>query len=127
MRARISRSNRSEQDDLRESANQIRNRRLCSARPLPRSPPAPTDPNIVVVALTGSLVGLLAAIGLVLLIDLIRSTFKTLEDVEFSLPVPVLGSMAHIETVEERQAQGRSRTRVAIVSGTFLVLIVALS
>lgn len=112
------------QREHQRTAAQIRNRSLFRFVPA-EIPATPTDPNIVVVALTGSLVGLLAAIGLVLLIDVVRSTFKTLEDVEFSLPVPVLGSMAHIETTEERRAQVRSRTKIALVSGAFLVLIVA--
>ena len=39
--------------------------------------------------------------------------------------MPVLGSMSHIETTDERRAQVRSRTKVVLLSGAFLALVVA--
>ena len=85
-------------------------------------PPTPTDPNIVVVALVGAVLGLGAAIGLVLLLDVLRSNFKTVDDVEYALRLPVLGTMSHLETDEERVEIVRHRRRIAIAAATFLVL-----
>jgi uncharacterized protein involved in exopolysaccharide biosynthesis len=89
-------------------------------------PPRPTEPNITLVALAGSALGLAVAIALILLLDALRSTFKTVDDVERGLPVPVLGSMSWYETVEERQATRSSRRRIALVCALFLLLLVAL-
>lgn len=89
-------------------------------------PPAPTEPGFLLVALAGSIVGLAAAIGLVLLLDFIRSTFKTVDDVGYALGVPVLGMMAHLETAEERSRTVRHRRRVSLVAATFVVLTLSL-
>lgn len=89
-------------------------------------PPAPTDPNLTVVVLTGGFFGLGAAIGLVLLLDFMRSTFKTVDDVQYALSVPVLGVMAFLETSEERVRTHRQRRRVSIAAATFLVLSLSL-
>ncbi|MBI5850159.1 MAG: hypothetical protein HZB39_03850 [Planctomycetes bacterium] len=88
-------------------------------------PPAPTEPGFMLVALAGSIVGLAAAIGLVLLLDFIRSTFKTVDDVGYALGVPVLGMMAHLETAEERSRTVRHRRRVSLVAATFVVLMLS--
>jgi uncharacterized protein involved in exopolysaccharide biosynthesis len=89
-------------------------------------PPRPTEPNITLVALGGCLIGLGIAIGLVLLLDMLRSTFKTLDDVERALPVPVLGAMAHLETVEQRTRITSYRRRVSLVAGAFVVVVVSI-
>ncbi|MBK8977563.1 MAG: hypothetical protein IPM29_16745 [Planctomycetes bacterium] len=89
-------------------------------------PPAPTEPNVTLVAITGAIVGLGAAIGLVLLLDFLRSTFKTVDDVTFALKVPVLGTLAYIETLEARREAVRYRRRVSLVAATFLVLSLSL-
>lgn len=86
-------------------------------------PPAPTEPNILIVALVGCILGLGAAIGLILAFDFLQGSFKTIDDVERGLPVPVLGGVAHLETVEERQQAVRSRRRVAFVSGSAVALV----
>jgi hypothetical protein len=86
-------------------------------------PPAPTEPNILVVAMVGCILGLGAAIGLILAFDFLQGSFKTLDDVERGLPVPVLGGVAHLETVDERLHAVRSRRRVAVVSGTAVALV----
>ncbi|MEO0481446.1 MAG: hypothetical protein AAF196_18400 [Planctomycetota bacterium] len=109
-------------DRLQRQVDQITDRQLF-ARNRAVVPPAPTDPNIVIVALTGSIVGLAAAIGLVLLIDFLRSTFKTVDDVSYAIQVPILGSMAYLETAEVREAQFRTRRNVALVAGTFFALL----
>lgn len=87
-------------------------------------PPRPTEPNITLVALGGSAVGLALAIGLILLIDFAQSTFKTVEDVERGLSVPMLGVMAHLETEEQRRRSTANKRRTALVVGAFLVLLV---
>jgi capsular polysaccharide biosynthesis protein len=88
-------------------------------------PPKPTDPNIFVVALLGCVIGLGAAVGLILMLDVVRGTFKTIDDVERSLPLPVLGGMAHLESDEVRTRTTRGRRRATIVAGVALVLVVA--
>lgn len=87
-------------------------------------PPRPTDPNILVVALLGCVLGLGAAIALILLLDLVQGTFKTLDDVERALPVPVLGGMSHLETEAEREESLRRRRRMSLASAAFLTLVV---
>jgi len=88
-------------------------------------PPRPTDPNILVVALLGSVLGLGLAIGLILLLDVVQGTFKTIDDVERALPVPVLGGMSHLETDAEREQAIRSRRRVSLAAAAFVFLCVA--
>lgn len=90
----------------------------------PYLPARPTEPNITLVALAGSVVGLGLAIALILLLDALRSTFKTLDDVQRGLPVPVLGSMRFLETAEERYAARASRRRVIVVTAILVVLMV---
>jgi len=88
-------------------------------------PPQPTEPNIMVVALAGSVLGLFAAIGLILLFDLLQGSFKTVEDVERGLSVPVLGGVSHLETEEERVTTARSRRRASLVAAAALLLVTA--
>jgi uncharacterized protein involved in exopolysaccharide biosynthesis len=90
-----------------------------------RPPKRPTDPNIMLVALAGCALGLAAAVVLVLLLDMLRSTFKTMDDVERGLAVPVLGSLAHMETREEQHEAQRKRARASLVAASFLTLIAA--
>lgn len=88
------------------------------------APPHPTDPNILVVALIGAVLGLGVAIGLILLLDLLQGSFKTIGDVERGLGVPVLGGMSHLETEEERTQVQRGRRRAATVAFGFVALVV---
>jgi capsular polysaccharide biosynthesis protein len=87
-------------------------------------PPAPTEPNIVVVALIGCVLGLGAAIALILLLDLVQGSFKTADDVERGLGVPVLGGISHLETEEERRHASRGRRRASLVAFGFVGLVV---
>jgi capsular polysaccharide biosynthesis protein len=87
-------------------------------------PPRPTEPNILIVALIGCALGLGVAIGLILLLDLVQGTFKTIDDVERGLPVPVLGGMSYLETVAERQGTTRRRRRVSLTAAAFVMLCV---
>jgi capsular polysaccharide biosynthesis protein len=87
-------------------------------------PPHPTEPNIVVVALIGCVLGLGVAIGLILLLDFLQGSFKTLDDVERGLPVPVLGGIAWFETAEQRRAVSRGRIRAAVAAFAFVGLVV---
>lgn len=86
-------------------------------------PPAPTDPNLLLVALLGCVIGLFAATALVLLLDLAQGSFKTVEDVERTLSVPVLGGVSYLETDAERQHSVRSRRRATLVAAAFLTLV----
>lgn len=85
-------------------------------------PPRPTEPNIALVALVGCVLGLGAAIGLILLLDVLQGSFKTIEDVERGLSVPVLGGMSHLETEEERRELVRVRKRNSVVGVSLLAL-----
>lgn len=89
-------------------------------------PPVPTDPNILVVALIGCVLGLGAAIGLILLLDMLQGSFKTLDDVERGLGVPVLGGVSYLETEEQRvvAVRGRKRATIAAAVALFLVTVV---
>ncbi|MBL9078718.1 MAG: hypothetical protein JNL08_14505 [Planctomycetes bacterium] len=87
-------------------------------------PPRPTEPNILVVALLGCVLGLGAAIGLILLLDVVQGTFKTIDDVERGLPVPVLGGMSHLETTAERDQNVRRRRRASLIAATMVALVV---
>jgi hypothetical protein len=95
-------------------------------QPLQRAtpPPHPTDPNILVVALIGAVLGLGVAIGLILLLDLMQGTFKTSDDVERALGVPVLGGMSHMETEVERTTASRGRRRAGMVAFVAMALVV---
>lgn len=90
------------------------------------APPRPTEPNILLVALLGCVLGLGLAISLILVLDLVQGTFKTIDDVERGLPVPVLGGMSHLETDEEREQLLRRRRRISYTAAAFLFLCVAL-
>lgn len=85
-------------------------------------PPAPTEPNILIIALVGCVLGLGAAVGLILALDVLQGSFKTVDDVDRGLPVPVLGGVSHLETVLERERSVRSRRRVVVLSGTAVAL-----
>ncbi|MEM7201839.1 MAG: hypothetical protein AAF628_16350 [Planctomycetota bacterium] len=111
------RSYRREQELLdREDPYEIR---------LANVPRRPTTPNITLVALAGCAVGLAFAIGLVLLIDILQSTYKTLSDVERELPVPVLGGLSFMTTDEDRREQTVRRARFGVAAGVFLVLMLS--
>ena len=87
-------------------------------------PPRPTDPNVFVIALIGCVLGLGAAIALILLLDVMQGSFKTVDDVERGLTVPVLGGMSHLETEEERKATQRGRRRASLAAFGFVGLVV---
>ena len=89
-------------------------------------PPRPTDPNITLVALAGCAVGLAFAIGLVLLIDIMQTTFKTLQDVERLLSLPVLGGMSHLLTADRKREVYARRTKTGLAAGVFLLLMISL-
>lgn len=113
------------------SAMEVRKRSLAYDKPYEilepaYVPPLPTEPNITLVALIGSAIGLALAIGLVLLIDVLQTTYKTVSDVSRGLSVPVLGSMSHMLTIEQARETHARRTRASLVAGAFLVLMISL-
>jgi hypothetical protein len=89
-------------------------------------PPRPTEPNILVVSLIGAVLGLGVAVGLILLLDLLQGTWKTSDEVERGLGVPVLGGMSHMETEVERAtaSRGRRRAGMAAFLATALVVLI---
>lgn len=84
-------------------------------------PKKPTEPNILLVAGLGCILGLGGAILLILLHDMLRGTFKTVDDAQRGLPVPMLGGVSHLETQEERTRSIRTRRRVSLLAGCILV------
>lgn len=86
-------------------------------------PPAPTDPNPYMLAMIGCIVGLAVAIALVLLIDFLQMSFKSVADVESGLGLPVLGTMTFLETDEESASTRDRRARLTIFAVVFLVLL----
>jgi len=91
-----------------------------------REPPRPTEPNILIVALIGCVLGLALAVAMILLLDVLQGAFKSVEDVEDGLPVPVLGGVSHLETEEERQRALRTRRRTTVTAAAFVCVCVAL-
>ncbi|MCA8955129.1 MAG: hypothetical protein KDC87_03590 [Planctomycetes bacterium] len=86
-------------------------------------PSRPTEPNPYLLALIGCVVGLGLAVGLVILIDLMQLTYKSVAEVESGLGLPVLGSMSHMETDTEVMASRDRRARLTILGVTFLLLL----
>ncbi|MHC5069400.1 MAG: GumC domain-containing protein [Planctomycetota bacterium] len=87
-------------------------------------PPAPTVPNRTLVTLAGCLIGLGLAIGLILLLDFLQATYKTVADVEQGLALPVLGSLNHMETDAQRRRVHARRVRLTMISAVLLTLLV---
>lgn len=85
-------------------------------------PAAPNDPNNLIVILIGLAVGFGVAGGLVLLSELLRISFRSVEEAERILAVPVLGAVEHIDTEEEIRDR---RRRFAVVSGVGGALLIA--
>jgi capsular polysaccharide biosynthesis protein len=83
-------------------------------------PQHPTDPNIVLVAGFGMLIGLGLAIALILALDVLQGTFKTVDDVERALPIRVLGGISHYETEEMQREVRTSRRRATAFAAVFL-------
>lgn len=114
-----------QEEDLLEQFNRLKNEDSFLILSLAHVPPAPTEPSIVVVSILGAVIGLALAIALILVIDIMQTTFKTVEDVERGLAIPVLGNMAHLQTSEERLRVRFQRRRLALVAIVFLSLTVA--
>lgn len=106
--------------------------RVQASRPFSTLSPAtvpkrPTEPNVTILALMGSLVGLGVAVGLIFALDAVRFTYKTLDDLERGLPVPVLGGISHVETLSERSEVRRGRWVVSTLAILLLFLVVAVA
>ena len=80
----------------------------------------------MLVATGGSLLGLLVAIGLILLFDFLQGSFKTEDDVEQALGVPMLGGVSYLETDKEREHAVRSRRRISLVTAAALLMVTAI-
>ena len=63
---------------------------------------------------------------LILLLDVLRGTLKTVDDVERALSVPMLGAVSHLETLEERAKTVSRRRRSSLVAGAILMSAVVL-
>ena len=83
-------------------------------------PKKPTEPNIFLVAGLGCVLGLGGAILLILVLDMLRGTFKTVDDAQRELAVPMLGGVSYLETEEQRTRTARSRRRASLLAGSIL-------
>jgi len=86
-------------------------------------PPAPTYPNNWLISMIGGGIGLLVAVGLIFVLDFLRPTWKTVEEVSRALPVPALGGISFLELPEEILASKRRRVRYATIAIVFFVLL----
>ncbi len=86
-------------------------------------PPSPNDPSNLVIVLIGLVVGIGTAVGLILLTEILRISFRTVEEAERTLSIPVLGAAGYLETEEERlQARRRRRWVLGVILGLFLLV-----
>jgi uncharacterized protein involved in exopolysaccharide biosynthesis len=111
-----------ELNEMLQKFSAIQNREVLQTTAWPFAPKAPTEPSPILLAAVGSLLGLGVAVGLILAWDFLQATFKSVDDVARGLPLPVLGTMAHVETIEERLAAANSRWRVSVAASVLLVL-----
>ncbi|MEZ5989673.1 MAG: Wzz/FepE/Etk N-terminal domain-containing protein [Planctomycetota bacterium] len=88
----------------------------------PRTPQEPTYPNRLLVTLLGLLVAVLVAVGTIVLLDLLQTSFKSLDEVQRSLAVPVLGGVSYLELPEQVAATRSYRLRVGLTLGVMAVL-----
>jgi protein tyrosine kinase modulator len=89
----------------------------------PYLPQEPTYPNKPLVSMLGLLIAVLVAGALIVLLDFLQSSFKTIDEVHRGLPIPVLGGVSYIELPEEVESSRRFRIKVTIISTIALVLI----
>ena len=61
--------------------------------------------------------------GLILLFDVLQSTYKTFDDVARSLPVPALGGISHLELEEDIRASKVRRLKITVVTVFVLALV----
>ena len=86
-------------------------------------PNKPTYPNRALVAGLGGFIGLFVAIGLIFLLDVLRPSFKSYEDVSRGLPVPALGCVSYLEIEEKAAAARGKRVRWILAIGFVGILI----
>ncbi|MCB9890280.1 MAG: hypothetical protein H6832_06815 [Planctomycetes bacterium] len=86
------------------------------------TPPEPTYPNKFLIALLGAVLGFGAAVGLIFFLDLTQPSFKSYDEVQRALPIPVLGGVSYLELDEDLKAARRKRFRV----GSFAIFVIAL-
>ncbi len=89
---------------------------------LPQRPFSPNRPRIVGVA---AVAGLLAGVGLVVLLEYRDTTLKSDADVELVLSLPVLAVVPAMQTARERTRQARLRVALAVARASALVAVVA--
>lgn len=110
-----------------EAALQVRSSKPFDVLREAKRPPRPTEPNIAVLAIIGSLFGLGIAVGLIFAFDVLRFTYKTIDELERGLQVPVLGGVSHVETQIERSQTRRGRFMVSGLAMLLVFLIVAVA
>ena len=87
-------------------------------------PPKPNDPATWVIVLIGMVIGLGVAVGFIVLIEVLRISFRSVEEAEAALPIPVLGACTYVETEAEVREAGRRRL-VASLAAAVVILSLA--
>jgi len=90
----------------------------------PTYPDKPDLPNQLAIALMGLVLGLGAGTGTVLLLDLSNHSFRSAREIPEFLEIPVLGTIARIETPAQR-IKARRKARLAAVAITALFFLTA--
>ena len=84
----------------------------------------PVFPNVGMFVGIGAFVGLLLGCGIAFLVEFTSQSFVTVSQVRRTLPLPVLGRVAAIETVRERRRRIRRRVIVAVVVLILIAILV---
>ncbi|MEZ6013716.1 MAG: Wzz/FepE/Etk N-terminal domain-containing protein [Planctomycetota bacterium] len=89
----------------------------------PLVPQKPTEPNPIIISVLGIFMGLAIGLGLAVLMELSRSTFRNARDISRVMVVPVLGTVNRIVTRRQRARQLFARTGVAVGMLAFVSVI----
>jgi hypothetical protein len=84
-----------------------------------------TYPQVWLIAAAGCIAGMIAAFVLLIIADFFQNTFKTVDDVQRGLPVPVLGVEGYMESDAERRLLRRRRIAMSLSSVAALLLVSA--
>ena len=87
------------------------------------APDEATYPQIWLIAAAGMIAGMIAAFVLLIVADFFQNTFKSVDEVQRGLPVPILGVGGFMESEAERRLLRRRRIAVSLSSVAALVLV----
>ena len=70
---------------------------------LAKLPPSPVLPDRMRNTVLGVLIGLVAGIGLAILMDIVDTSVKSIDQIEQTMDIPMLGMVPHIEAARPRK------------------------